>query len=493
MKRLVTRYPVKTQRFLEIFIPLTSWGIITMPFWLSFWHPAVVAYFIIAFDVYWFYKSANLAINAIRSYLTMSAHMQVNWLVKVKKLPDWKKVKHIVIIPEYKEPKHILEQTIVNLTKQNFPNKSISVVLATEQRDSGAPKVSHYLKNKYKNKFSNFWITRHNLTKGEVAGKSSNMAHAGKFVYKKCKEFGWDSAYTTITSADADTQLHPSYLSYLTHKFLTDKDRDYHFYQASIMFYSNIWQVPLPIRVVNTIGSMIRLALLKQGKQLINFSSYSLSLKTVAEVGFWSVDIIPEDYHLFFKAYFSKGEKVRVEPIFLPTLVQAAQSTSLWKTLVNQYEQLKRWAWGVSDLPDVIKKYFIHSEISLMDRTLRLIYVLEVHLLWPTSWFILTLSSSIPPLINPYFARTALGHNLSQISSIILTLSVLFLFLVTLVDAKTKPKRPASFPKWKIPLLYLQWLSLPIVAFFLAALPGLDAHTRLLLGKRLEYRVTEKV
>ncbi|MBI3955623.1 hypothetical protein HY339_00005, partial [Candidatus Gottesmanbacteria bacterium] len=52
---------------------------------------------------------------------------------------------------------------------------------------------------------------------------------------------------------------------------------------------------------------------------------------------------------------------------------------------------------------------------------------------------------------------------------------------------------PKEFATWKLPFLYLQWLTLPIVSFFLAALPGLDAHTRLMLGKRLEYRVTEKV
>jgi hypothetical protein len=165
----------------------------------------------------------------------------------------------------------------------------------------------------------------------------------------------------------------------------------------------------------------------------------------------------------------------------------------LWRTFKNQYEQQKRWAWGVSDLPNVIKKYFIHTEINIFDRTQRLMNILETHLVWPTNWFILTLGSTIPPLINPYFARTALGHNLSQVSSLILTLSALFLVIVVIVDAKAKPKRPASFPKWKVPLVYLQWLTLPIVSFFLSILPGLDAHTRLLLGKRLEYRVTEKV
>ena len=34
---------------------------------------------------------------------------------------------------------------------------------------------------------------------------------------------------------------------------------------------------------------------------------------------------------------------------------------------------------------------------------------------------------------------------------------------------------------------------LPIIGFFFSALPGLDAHTRLMLGKYIEYKVTEKV
>ncbi|TSC53734.1 MAG: Uncharacterized protein LiPW16_315 [Microgenomates group bacterium LiPW_16] len=77
MKRIFEQYPEKTHRALEILLPAITWGVITMPFWLSFWHPAMVAYFVIGFDVYWFYKSATLAINALRSYLTLSAHVKV--------------------------------------------------------------------------------------------------------------------------------------------------------------------------------------------------------------------------------------------------------------------------------------------------------------------------------------------------------------------------------------------------------------------------------
>lgn len=319
------------------------------------------------------------------------------------------------------------------------------------------------------------------------------MAWAGKEVVKRLRDMRVDLSLTTVTSCDADALLHPKYFSYLTNTFLSDEKRYYHFYQAAVMFYSNIWRIPLPCRILNTIGSIWSLAKLNINDRLINFSTYSVGLKTVADAGYWGTDVIPEDYHLFFKAYFAFGDKVSVVPIYLPTLVDAAESTSFVKTMINQYEQNKRWAWGVSDDPWVIRNFFIHDEIPIWSRIWRVLHLLEEHLLWPVNWFILTLGSTIPSIVNPAFSRTVLGHNLSLISSVILTISAAFLLIIIILDAKLKPPRPTTFKKWKTPILILQWISLPIVGFFLSTLPGLDAHTRLLLGKRLEYRVTEKV
>lgn len=493
MNRLFERYPEKTERAIEIIIPSITWFLITLPFWMSFFHPALVAYLVIGFDVYWFYKSATLAVNAIRAYLTLSSHVRVDWLSLCKQIKGWEKIHHVVIIPEYQEPLSVLKDTIKNLTKQDYPLKNISIVLSTEERDPTRQDTGKKLKEEFGKHFANFWITTHTLTEKEVAGKSSNMANAGRFLADKLTKEGYDLSWVTVTSCDADILLHPKYYSNLTYQFLTDPDSRFRFYQAAILFYSNIWRLPLPGRVLNTMSSILNLAMLKQGKRLINFSTYSICLDTVKKVGFWGVDVIPEDYHLFFKTYFALGEKVRVTPIFLPVLADAAESSTFWKTMINQYEQHKRWAWGVSDIPFVVKNYFQNKSIPFWSKTGRLVNLLEQHILWPTNWFILTIWSSIPPLINPYFARTVLGHNLSQISSAILTICAIFLLVIIFLDAKIKPERPATFSKWKLPVLYLQWLSLPFISFFLSALPGLDAHTRLLLGKRLEYRVTEKV
>lgn len=493
MRRLIERYPNKSRRLFEISIPLLAWGLITMPLWLSFWHPALVAYFVLGFDVYWFYKSFLLAINGTRAFLTLSAHTKVDWLGEAKKLDGWQKMYHLIIIPEFKEPLSVLEETIHNLTKQDFPLDHLMVVLATETIDSEADTTSAILEKKYKKYFKHFWITRHPILPGETAGKSSNMAWAGKWAVQKLEELEYDLQKITVTSCDADVLLHPKYFSYLTHAFLTDPDHAFHFYQPAILFYSNIWRVPLPGRVVNTTSSIFNLAILPQTKRLINFSTYSLSLATVKKVGFWGVDVIPEDYHLFFKTYFTLGEKVETRPLYLPVMADAAESHGFWKTMVNQYEQHKRWAWGVSDVPYVLKQYFTNTSIPFWNKTVRVFYLLENHLMWPTNWFILTLGSTLPPLVNKTFARTVLGHNLSQISSAILTMCITFLLVMIFLDLRAKPPRPKDFKAWKIPILYLQWLTLPIVSFFLSALPGLDAHTRLMLGKRLEYRVTEKI
>jgi cellulose synthase/poly-beta-1,6-N-acetylglucosamine synthase-like glycosyltransferase len=478
---------------LEIMVPGASWLLITMPVWLSFWHPALVAYIIITFDVYWFYKSFSLAYFAIRSFLLMTAHTKVDWKTKAAGLTGFDKLHHIVIIPEYKEPVHILRRTITNLAKQEYPMDKLIVVLATEAKDPQADEIAKELMGEFKETFGKFLITKHPLREGEIAGKSSNMAWAGRRVAARLPSWGIRPEDATVTSCDADALMHPKYLACLAYHFLSDDGRAYHFYQGAILFYANIWRIPVPNRFLNTLGSIWNLASLSQGRRLINFSTYSLAFRTVINVGYWADDVIPEDYHLFFKTYFALGEKVSVVPIFLPVLMDAAESRGFFPTMINQYEQSKRWAWGVSDIPFVIRGIILGNTIPISDRVVRLVLLLEHHILWPANWFLLTVGSSIPPLINPLFGRTVLGHNLSQISSGILTLSTVVLIVVFIIDLRIKPPKPKEFATWRLPFLYLQWFTLPIIAFFLSALPGLDAHTRLMLGKRLEYRVTEKV
>jgi cellulose synthase/poly-beta-1,6-N-acetylglucosamine synthase-like glycosyltransferase len=423
----------------------------------------------------------------------MNAHVNIDWRTIASRQKRFKKLHHVVIIPEYHEPLHILRRTLQSIASQDIPKRKLIVILATEAKDTDASETAVILKKEFGKKFASFIVTRHKLKLGEVAGKSSNMAWASKQAVNILKEKHISLEYTTVTSCDADALLHPKYFSCLSQLFLSDRYRSYHFYQGAILFYNNIWRIPLPSRVVNTMYSIANLALLSQKNRLINFSTYSLSLATAVRAGYWSTNVIPEDYHMFFKVYFTLGERVRTKSIFLPLLLDSAESHGFWRTMINQYEQSKRWAWGISDIPFVVRGAIEHSEIPPVDRICRILFLLEQHVLWPSNWFILTIGSILPSLINPAFGRTVLGHNLSRLSSGILTLSMVFLLILIGIDWRAKPPRPKEFSAWKLPFLYIQWITIPLVSFFLAALPGLDAHTRMILGKRLEYRVTEKV
>jgi hypothetical protein len=211
------------------------------------------------------------------------------------------------------------------------------------------------------------------------------------------------------------------------------------------------------------------------------------------KVDYWDVDIIPEDWHIYYQAFFTFGEKVKTLPLYTIINSDAVYSGNILKTFLNRYEQEKRWAWGVTDVAYAWTKLHNTPHIPLWSKLKRLFYLAENHLFWPTSFFILTVSASIPPLVNPVFKRTVLGFLLPQLSGLILTLASVLLVLYIYLDIKLRERLKIETKMLYLPLLFVQWFLLPIVSFFLSSLPALEAHTRLLLRKKITYKVTEKV
>ncbi|NMC35516.1 glycosyltransferase family 2 protein [Candidatus Beckwithbacteria bacterium] len=489
-----TKKDQRLLRFLEIVPGFVSWSLILFPIWGSLLIPVAVAYYILAFDVYWLYRSLSLGILATLSYFKIKAFQKYDWMRDVKDFGDWQKVQHIVIIPNYCEPQYILERTLDALVAQTFPTKNIHIVLGFEEREGPeAQKKYKTLKQKYGKKFANFIGTFHPVLEGEVVGKSSNMAWASKVAKKEIiDKQGFDIDYCTISSEDVDARFNEQYFATLTYKFLDDPKRYERFWQPAILYYNNIWDIPAPIRVFATNASIVQIGMLNRKDRLINFSTYSTSLKLIDRIGYWDTDVIPEDYRLFFKAYFKTDGKVSVEPIFLPVHADAANSRNFKKTMVNQYEQVKRWAWGTSDDPYIIMQWLKAKQIPFWDKTIRVLKVVEDHFLWPVNWFAITIGATLPPLLNPDFARTVIGKSLPQTSSAILTVSLLSMLLIIVVDFTQRPGKK-EVKLWKKLLTPFEYILLPVVGFFFSALPGLDAHTRLMLGRYIEYRVTEKV
>jgi cellulose synthase/poly-beta-1,6-N-acetylglucosamine synthase-like glycosyltransferase len=466
-----------------------------MPVWGAFFLPIAVAYFIIFFDVYWFYKAVNLVVTSFIAAKKIRVAEKTDWLRKAKRLPDFSKVTHLVIVPSYKESYEKIKETIESVCDQTLSIKQIYIYMAFEAREEGIKEKAERLSKEYSNKFGGFFYTLHPDLPNEVKGKSSNQAYAAADAYKNLVESGKiDIDYMTVTSADADVIFDKQFFAYLTYSFLKVPDPHYTFWQSANVAYNNFWQVPSFTRVISFFGGLWRTSVLVQHARLVPNSVYTLSFKLLMNIGNWDVDVIPEDYRVFFKAFFKTKGRVVVEPIFLKTSMDAAQSQSYRRSLMNKYHQERRWSWGIADDATYIKWYLTIPGVPFFRKTALVLNVILDHILWPVNWFIITVSANIVVLLNPVFTRTSLGYSLPQISSFILTLCLLSILAMIYVDYMLGPKKSTHrYSKLRKMLFPLEFMFMPVAGFFLSALPALISHIQLIIGKRLEYKVTEKV
>ena len=500
MKRV--NFPSR-QRLLEILPGSLSWMIILFPFWGAFFVPKLVAYFTVAFFVFWLYQSFKNLFLGIRGYRKIRAYKKIDWHGKYRrerraKWLAWQKIRHIVIIPNYNESVTKIAQTSLDslANQKGLDRKQLIVVLAMEERSSGAHQRAAKLLRQYRGKFGLLTATFHPANiNGEIKGKASNEAWAAKYIKKilidKRKQ---DIRYFTVTSCDADAKFNHHYFSALTYFFASNPHRYRHFWQSPIFWYNNLNKVPAPIRLIGIIGNINHVSHIQDPDQLyFNYSTYSLSLKLLDEVGYWDRNIIPEDWHLFLQAFFAKKGQISVIPIFLPTSIDAPEGKTFWEALKNRYLQCQRHAWGVTDLPYTITQAKAHPEIPLSLRLARIYKMFETHILWSTNWFILTLNAWLITVLNPQFFQTSLGYNLPKFSGAILNICLIALLGVIWIDLRLRPAEIKAHNLIDYGRELIQWLILPLASLFMAVLPGLDAQTHLMLGRRLEYRVTKKI
>lgn len=489
-----TRYPRKSIRLLEVISPLTALFLISLPFWGSFFFPVFIAYLIIFFDIWWLYKSLNLAICSFIASRKIKQAEATNWLEMAQRHADFKKIHHVIVIPTYKESVGKLTETLQSLHAQTLPLDKLHIFLAFEEREGEAKEKAKALKAAFKNVFGTLDTTFHPDIPGEAKGKASNQDFAGRHAYKMLVEDGnLDAAFMTITSADADSIFDEQYFASVSERFLFVPNPTLKFFMSANVYYNNFWKVPAGTRVIAFFGSLLRTSLLVQGLKLVPNSTYTLSLKLLHDIGYWDTSVIPEDYRIFFKAFFMNEGKVTVEPIFLKTSMDAPQSMTYFGSLMNKYNQERRWSWGVSDDAVFLKWWLTVKNVPFFKKTYLVSNVLLDHILWPVNWFIVTISANLVVFLNPVFSRTSLGYTLPQLSGFILTICLFTLFIMIYVDFDLRSNKYARPSKMKQFMFPLEFVLMPIAGFFLSTIPALMSHLQLIRGKKMEYKVTEKV
>src|SRR6266542_6528401 len=92
-----------------------TWSLLSLPLWGALLFPDKLAYFLIIFNLYWFYKSVTMAVCALAGYRRLKREQLEDWLDKAQQLDGWREVHHLVLIPTFGEARSILRGSLEHL------------------------------------------------------------------------------------------------------------------------------------------------------------------------------------------------------------------------------------------------------------------------------------------------------------------------------------------------------------------------------------------
>ncbi len=295
-----------------------------------------------------------------------------------------------------------------------------------------------------------------------------------------------------VTNIDADHVLHPEYLAKLTYEYIIDPDRDRKTYQPVALLFNNIWDAPAVNRIAAIASSFWIIMESMRPFRLRTFASHTQGLKTLLTTDFWSTKTIVEDGHQYWRTYFAYNGHIDMVPLFIPVYQDCVLDETRWKTFKSQYLQRRRWAWGVTDVAYVVKMFLKHPEIPFREKFLQTFRLFVNHLSWSTASLLLAVAW-IPLVLNENFMDQVVAQNFTRYGSTLGTIAWAGVFFSVWTFFSLLPPKPKSHSRWRYVGMVTQWILTPPVTLLLTSFPALDAQTRLMLGKYLDFFVTPKV
>lgn len=491
------RYDSQINRALEILPGFLTYIVLLSPFLLAVQLPVVLVYLVIAANVYWLYKAFRIAVFVILGYRKMRHAEATNWLEKLNKdyPDDLNRLYHVFAIPTYKESLEVLEPNIKAIVDSNYPKDRLFIALGLEERDQEiGPRNAQYLIDTYGDKIGGFFTSVNVLKEGELQGPATNRNTALRNAKAELDKKGISLDNVLVTTLDADFVLHSEFVAGATYKYLETpvEVRDKRSFTGAFLYNNNYWQTSAPMRVIAVSTAFWQLSEMAYSDKYINFASLTMNFRSLWEMGLWIPDKVNDDSGFYWKAYFHFNGDYKVVPHFLPLSADAVQDVSFAKTLQNQYLQFRRWAYGVEHIPFIVRSYFNSPKVPFLDKTDKLLFVLWGYGSWATLALIVSFGGMIIPMVNPDFDKTVQAQNLPVVSSYILTVAFLSLFMTVYSHEKIVPPRPKGWTWWQKIISFLQWLLVPLIILTYGTIPAIDAQTRLMMGRYMKFRVTNK-
>lgn len=488
-------------RFLEIIPGALSLGTLIGVFVFSSVLPSWVAIFIICFCFYYLFKVLYFSLHQVTGYFRVKRSMKTDWLEKLRKGNQstdgkkWKDIYHIVILPHYKEGFKIIQESLESIIHSDYPKENIIIVLTVEERAGEEfKKIADRLKHQYADYFFKFLTVVHpDHIPGEIGGKGSNIAYAGLEAKKLIDQLNIPYERILISTFDVDTKVYPQYFACLTWYYLNEENPERASYQPVPVYNNNIWTSRFFSRVVSTSNTFWQMIQQERSEKLTTYSSHTMPAKVFFEVGYPN-NVVCDDSRIFWRAYLYYDGDYKVVPVYYLVSMDAVDSPNIFKTMMNQYLQQKRWAWGCAEIPYVIFGFLNNKKISFSKKVSQIYILISGFWSWATAALLLFILGWLPILLGgEKFNFTILSFNLPILTGRIMTVTLIGVIVSALLSMLLLPSAPKGTSNFKKIAMLLQWVFLPPILIIFGSFPALDAQIRLLLGKYMGFWVTEKL
>ena len=487
-------------RLLEAVPATLSYGTLIACVALSFVAPLAAVYLIILYDLYWLVRVGYLSVYTVTSWRRYRVAERVNWRDRMEReVPHWRRYRHVVFLPMYNEPFAVVKETFDRLVRSDYDLANVTVILTGEGRKAEHfAEVAEQVRVAYGGAFNQLIVNVHPAdVEGEMPGKGSNMRHAGVAAKAYVDSQGWDYDDVIVSAFDIDTWVHPQYLAALTHRYGTVPNPTRCSYQPLALYHNNIWQSDPFTRVVAYSTTFWLLTDLARAERLFTFSSHSMSWRALVDVGFWAPDVVSEDSRIFLQCLLRYDGDYHVEPIYVPVSMSTVYMGKFWRSVRNQYLQVRRWAWGVENFAYMAWQFARGSgtRIPLKTKAKHLFNYLEGNFSWATSALVISILGWLPfRLASDSVQQLALVQNTPKVLESLLSLALVGLVLNAVLGTWMLPDEE---PKRKVRVLLAmmaQYALVFVTMIAFGAMPALDSQLRHLLGGRfrLGFWVTEK-
>lgn len=485
----------KFYRFLEIVPGVLIWSTLIGAVALSYARPLTALVLIVLFDLYWLFRVVYFVFYLSISWRKFRDAMRVDWFAKIKKLPQWGHLHHLIFLPTYKEDLEVLRATFKSLTQAIYPKDRVIIVLAGEERDQEQfLRNADILKQEFGSTFAHFLVTLHPQgLPDEIPGKGSNLNFAGQRAQALIDQLGIPYENVIVSAFDVDTTVHPHYFAYLAYQYLTVENPLRASYQPIALYNNNMWESPALIRVAALGTTFWLMTELPRTERLFTFSSHSMPFRALVDVGFWQKDIVTEDSRIFLQCFLRYDGHYRVVPMYLPVSMDTVTTGNYWTSLKALYLQQRRWAWGIEHFPYMAWQFLKKREIPVWRKSKFLWNLGEGMYSWATAPLLIFLLGRLPFI----FGQAAVGDSVffqttPYMLEWLMRVAMVGMIVSALLTSKLLPPRPPGTPVHRAIHIFWQWLFLPVTLIVFGSLPAFDAQTRLMLGRYLGFNVTEK-